>query len=247
LAKLHDAIVPAQHQLGSARWISQKFWNTFLAACLLFDPPETELIEFANLGPLPPVGFVNLPRAKVDIETWTVGSVPDAPIMVNPPVLSQPDPEALLERERWLWGAVFTELGRRYLAPQGLDVDGVIEEILDDLGLLEQYTARSATVPLRKLIPVEPSTTQEDVRRAFQMLAATQPERGKGGRPSIDPLVAVQCAIWKRSGWTDPVIAERFGWSLRSDSYERKRRSNQVIDHVKRGNEILAGRKNPAE
>ncbi|MDQ3539738.1 MAG: hypothetical protein M3440_03545, partial [Chloroflexota bacterium] len=185
--------------------------------------------------------------ANVDMETWTISSVPDAPTMLNPPVLDQPDPEALLERERWLWTEVIAELGRRYLAPHGVDIDTVTEEILDDLGLLEQYAVRGAAVPLRQLIAVEPSTTEEDVRHAFRMIAATQPQRPKGGRPPIDPLVAVQCAIWKRRGWTDPTIAERFNWSLRSDSYDRKRRSNPVIDHVKRGNQILAGRKNPAE
>ena len=247
LAKLHDAIVPPELQVRASRRISLASWSTFLAACVLCDPPETELLEFAALGHLPSVSFGNLPLANVNIETWTVDSTPDTPAMFNPPIVDHPDPRVAVRHERWLWREVIAELGRRYLAPHGIDVDAVVQAILHEQGLLEAYLVRGAAIPLQKLIAVESSTTEEDVHRAIQMIAATQPERSKGGRPPIDPLVAVQCAVLKRQGWTDRAIAERFNWSLRPDSYDQRRRSNQVVDHVKRGREILAGRKNPAE
>ncbi len=247
LAKLHDAVVPPDLQVRASRRVSRASWSAFLAACALFDPPKTELLEFAAVGHLPSVRFGNVPPANVNFETWTVDSEPDTPAMFNPPVVDHPDPEVALRHEKWLWREVIAELGRRYLAPQGIDVDAAVKAILHERGLLEEYLVRGAAIPLQRLIAVEPFTTEADVRRAFQVIAATQPERNKGGRPPIDPLVAVQCALLKRQGWNDRAIAERFDWSLRPDSYDQRRRSNQVVDHVKRGREILAGRKNPAE
>ncbi|MDP9355901.1 MAG: hypothetical protein M3R02_11600 [Chloroflexota bacterium] len=99
LAKLHDAIVPPQLQVRASRRVSLASWSTFLATCVLFDPPETELLEFAAVGHLPSVSFGNVPLANVNLETWTVDSEPDTPPMFNPPVADHPDPHVALTHE----------------------------------------------------------------------------------------------------------------------------------------------------
>jgi len=63
------------------------------------------------------------------------------------------------------------------------------------------------------------------------------------GRPPLDDLTAVQCAIWKGAGWTHHAIAAAFGWQEHPDSTDPRHRKNRSEDHVKRGQQILNDRK----
>src|SRR5215218_5470782 len=46
LRTVHDRVVPKEGQITANRARSAKQWERFLSACMLFDPPETELVEF---------------------------------------------------------------------------------------------------------------------------------------------------------------------------------------------------------
>lgn len=73
--------------------------------------------------------------------------------------------------------------------------------------------------------------------------SAPQPRR-RAGKPSLVPLVAVQCAIYKdRYGLTYREINDQMAWELSLDRYDRRHRANRAINHVKQGREVLKGRK----
>jgi hypothetical protein len=48
--------------------------------------------------------------------------------------------------------------------------------------------------------------------------------------------------VFRRLGWTEPEIAEHFGWNLSPDSYGTRRRSDRVRDHIELGEELLRER-----
>lgn len=239
---LHDDHVPVAFWRGD-RGGSRLLWFSFLANCVLLDPPGTHLTEFAAAGNSMTVGFGEIDPRTVDMETWKVAPPPADPMMmVGAPVVRWPHPDTLVDAEREFWLEILAELGRRL----AIDVFAEVNALLRETDLKGRAMGRYAALPASFLVAVDPDTTKEDVYSAFRMIAAAQPERTPEGRPRLDRLTAVQCAFLKQHGLTDPEIAERFGWALRRDAYDKRRRSNAVINHVKLGRQILAGRKNPS-
>jgi len=179
LEHLHDDLVPEGNPSGTDRfgWMS---WAPFLSACLLYDPPELELLAFANHD--------DQDAAQLPIQTY------------------YQDPRAAIKVERDRANAV------------------------RKAATLEEQLRAAATYIAPDAQTYKPST---------QPAAPPKPR----GRPQLDDLVAVQCAIFKRHGWTYPKIAAHFGWPLRADSYGTRRRANRAMDHVTRGEELLACRK----
>jgi len=223
-------------------------WFSFLAYCVLYNPPAMELLEFASRGGIVAVGVRSVDPKTIDTETWKVPPSPDGtPTMLDPPIAFVADPDDLRDAERSMWMEALAELGRRYFEPQGLDVFEIVAAILTETGLADKAKRQYASVPQQLQITVLPETTKDDVLGAFRIIAATQPERIAGGRPPLDPLVSVQCVIFKQRGWSNADIAAHFDWPLRADAYDARRRSNVVIDHLKAGGAILGNRKYPTE
>ena len=78
---------------------------------------------------------------------------------------------------------------------------------------------------------------------AWQPSTAAPPPRRRVGRESVDPLLAVQCAIFAGPlGWTEPRIGEHFGWTLTPDSYGNPRRCKKARHAIGKGRGILAER-----
>ncbi len=243
----HDTVLPPTCRLRSGQRLSRLLWFSFLATCVLYDPPADRLLEYGDTGNAMVVRYGDVDPELFDAVTGTMPPPPDeARPMVDPPVVDDPNPVDVQDLERWLLTELIAELGRRHFEPLGIDVYAVVNAILRETGLLEEARRRYDALPLRRLIDVDPETTKEDVLSAFRILKAIQPGRSKGGGPHLDRLTAVQCALLKRQGWTNRQISERFGWELRRDSYDRRRRSNPAISHVKLGEEILEGREYPA-
>jgi hypothetical protein len=246
IAQFHDAHVPSSLWRGGRR-ISRILWFSFLAYCVLHDPPEMDLTTFAATGNSMVVRHRGIDPREVDLETWELApATNDAHPVIGAPIVYWPDPDELSDVWRWFLEALLNELGRRHLVPLGIDIGAAVDAILRETGLRYEATERFV-LPLHPLVTVNQDTRKEDVMSAFRAIGATQKDRSSGGRPKLDPLTAVECALMKQRGYSDPEIAERFGWPLREDSYDKRRRSNPVIDHVKLGRQVLAGRKNPAE
>lgn len=148
-------------------------WITYLSACLLYDPPSTRLLEYADHD--------------------------DHDAAAHPFPTHWKQSEPVIEGER---------------AMQRLFETGDPRHWDDAVGA----HARSWQ-PTRK--PPRPT--------------------GRRGRPS-DDLQDVQCAIWRNQGLSTAEIAKRFGWSTRSDAYEKRQRSDAAEDAVQRGRTILEGR-----
>lgn len=163
LKPLREAFVPPALRRGPA-------WNDFFGACVMCDPPETRLLEFAEFGHLYPSVFwpvVDCEDDEIDVEKLHS--------MVAPPI------------ER-----VFIES----------EEDG------------EPF--------MRYRIVVDEETELEDVRLAFRAIKAAYKHSPVGkhsskGRPPIDKLVAVQCAIlYDEHNEVDPEDARFWRWTYKS-------------------------------
>lgn len=77
----------------------------------------------------------------------------------------------------------------------------------------------------------------QDVVNAAKLVAFAE---GKRRVKSRDRLTAVQCAVWRdQCEWSHREIAERMGWPLRADDHGSHRISDRVLDHLKKGRDIL--------
>jgi hypothetical protein len=206
-------------------------WGDFLSACVLYDPPEDQLVEFASYRALETtiLSGGTLPT-KANLE--------GLPEMVDPPVRSL---FALSKVGDWYWHRVLRYIGELDLELQGVDVDALIEDALSYIpGLEAEYIEKAERYSKRYYIGVDDYTSLEDVKRAFHMIREVQPH--KDTNRSRDPLVAVQCAILydrqnqqlkdkRKRKWTHAKLGEEFGLSS----------ARVASDYVALGREILSG------
>ena len=108
-------------------------WENFLSACVLYDPPEAQLIEFASY-------------AKPESTVFsggrfpTPGNLEGLPEMVDPPIKTLWD---LSQAGEWYWRRVLDHIGERYLEPQGVDVEALLETVTWDVpGLRGEHLER---------------------------------------------------------------------------------------------------------
>jgi hypothetical protein len=208
-------------------------WIGFLSACVLYDPPEDQLVEFASYGALE---TTILPGGRLA----TKANLEGLPEMVDPPVRSL---WALSEVKDWYWHRILSHIGEQYLEPQVVDVDALLENVILDIpGLEEEYREKAERYSKRYYIGVDDYTSFEDVKRAFHMIREVQPH--KDTRRSRDPLVAVQCAILHdQHNRRDPEDGRRRRWSYANLADRFDLSSARVAsDYVALGREILSGR-----
>ena len=184
-------------------------WRLFISACVLYNPPELELVRFAEYG-----------RAIPDVVGLRDGQAFE---MLASPVRRMPYPEHATDPWRWFYEAMLREIGERYLKPQGLDIQKMFREVLRDSNLREELHQRLAELPHRWFIEVEEHTTSKDVERAFKIIAAEQERPPPLGRPSRNRLIAIECALLydkynprdpakkSRRKWTHEKLAKRYG------------------------------------
>lgn len=229
---VRDSVVPGARQRISRIHDDHRFelsWQQFLSACVLYDPPEDRLLEFASYGRPEPT---YLTGGKLILR-----GTQDLPRMVDPPVRSLWD---LSTTGDWYWQRVLDHIIERYLNPQGVDVEELIEHaVICVPGLRQEYEERFRRYSERYFIEVDEYTTSEDLHSALRLVRSTTPRRSEGSRPPRDPLLAVQCAVLhgrdcvdqegKRRRWTYQSLADCFG--LSSDRAAKA--------HVLQGREIL--------
>lgn len=184
-------------------------WRRFFGACVLCDPPDTELLRFASIGdpgPIPP----------------DAGGLPP---LLYPMVHQMRDwLAAATDEHEEMWAVALEAVGR--VAPPGVDAQEMILEVMR-----ERRARRSGSGPtpdernpFRWYIEVEEHATEKDVRQAFRMLRAQQGTRPRPGPPGRDPLIAVQAALLydahngaagagdsRRRRWTYKTISDHFG------------------------------------
>ena len=208
----------------------QASWSDFLAACVLYDPPDDQLVEFAAYGGLEPTFLDGGRILRKD-------TIKQRPKMADPPVRSL---WALTELRDWYWRRILEYVGERYLEPQGVDLEYLLEDPVTHVpGLYEEYREKYERYSKRYYIEVDEYTSSEDVRNAFSTIIRSMqyPERLK---PERDRLTAVQCAVLhdrhnqpdpedkRRRPWSYAKLGERFGMSARA-----------AKDHVILGRKII--------
>jgi hypothetical protein len=108
-------------------------WDTFLSACVLYDPPETDLLAFAAYSDLSPRTI--FPEGWF---YWQLGPLSDDldghPTEVAPVVEMLPDPYEAERIKEQFWHRVIDELGERYLKPLGLDVWNLVSNLKPEDG-----------------------------------------------------------------------------------------------------------------
>ncbi len=232
LEQVHEAVVPPDLRVEDVRFDSVDFWDGFLSACLVYDPPATDLLGFADHPEATYDEFRSGPLNAADRDS--------ALQMLAPPIKRLYDAGKLVawERDRHerLIGALHARLG-----PRGIDV----WEMVYDLEYFDVSIAgdQKHTPRRHPYIEVTENTTGADVRNAFTLLAADLPRRPRAARPSRDLLTAVQCAIWYDDlGWSQQQIAGRFGWATQSPPAS-KVKSETARQHIADGRDILRQRK----
>lgn len=188
--------------LPSPRYRLATDWPAFLSACVLYDPPETDLLSFADYGGLRPEAF--------EPENGGAGRAPE---MLAPPVERWPNPYSWASVHRRLYEDIIREIGERYLEPLGFDAGAIVRDVLSNTDVKLRLDRRLAEIARHDVIVVDESTSSDEVRSAFRLITETQDVRPKQGAPSRDRLKAVQCAILHdRHDWTYEPLAERYGW-----------------------------------
>jgi hypothetical protein len=234
------------------------FWLRFVSACVLYDPPETALIPFAECATPKPyrVSFSSLYRSQDDDKSVS---------MQAPPIKVQADSGELRAMIRSQVHLILDEINRHHLQALGLDVHAMWQDVVRKPDVVSEIYRQEECLKQRPYIEVHEHTTDEDVRAARRVIRAMQerdrffvPEaadpatrleilqekqnrpraRGKSAR---DPLVAVQCAILydrhnqkhtadgRRRTWTYERLAEQF----------RLKSARAATEYVIAGREIL--------
>jgi hypothetical protein len=197
LSEMAGAVIPkpllGSYQIGS--YHSPDDWEPFLSACVLFDPPDTELDKFADLGPFLSIG------------TKTAA-------MPAPPIRKMHDPYEERQVYGKAWSAAADALFDLYLKPLGFEPEQVWQEVHEARpDILRVRSRELQDLPLHHYIEVNELTTWDDLKTAFKIITEDREDAPSRGRPKRDRLVCVQCAILHdRYGWTYEQIAERNNW-----------------------------------
>jgi len=203
---LREEVVPQAYR--------EENWTKFLSACLIYDPPDTKLLEFAAYDdPVDTTG--NLATSAADSTTNRSSNTSVLPIE------RIPDPARLRDDTLWYYRTAIDEIGKRFLEPLGRDIWKMFNTVTGPpLGgekegrwLSGEYHERVEDNKPRPYIFVEEITSRKDVEEAFRLIKASERYPTREGRPRRDRLVALQCAVFHdHHGWTYEQVASHFGW-----------------------------------
>lgn len=234
--------------------VERSYWRTFVAACVLYDPPETDLLAFAKYHDPPAYAVVG--------PNGSIMSKADANFVVMrvPPVRTLRDPQLAADIEDRHWQRIIQEIGERFLRPLGLDVGSMVSDVMKNCPeILREWAEEHKQNEQRYYIEVNEHTTTAEVNNAFRTIAATQGNRKRRPKPKKDELVTVQAAILyerhngpdpehsdrRRKRWTYPKLARELGLPVekkqapQAGRFVEKEVSESAEAHVRLGKELL--------
>jgi hypothetical protein len=179
-------------------------WYGFISACVLHDPPKTDLRKFSEIGG-PWASSLWLQSTKDHNNTYvTVGS----------PIRWFADPDEIRRIEIECWTAGLDKLDDLHLQHLGLNLADMIEDVHRKFPEIRRVRAEKLHyLNKRRYIEVDEHTTEDEVRKAFRMLAEAHRTRPEAARPKRNRLLCVECAVLHdRYTWTYEQLAERYGW-----------------------------------
>lgn len=217
-------------------------WRGFLAACVVYDPPETALLEFAEFGGPRRVGIHPLGHLSDPNIDPSDPNIDESLLLLVPQVVQLRDWIKAADAELWLQEKILQRLGERL----NLDLRSMAADIVRNSPELREgyHELTEERNPFRYYIPVDEHTTAEGVeaaRRAIQV--AHRRKAPAGGRRPISPLVALQCAILHDDhNGTDPEDKRGKRWSYKRLAQEFSelgvRSERSAKEHVGFGREL---------
>jgi hypothetical protein len=217
--------------------------DKFFEASVLYDPPDTALLEYADRFPLLATALLN-EGARAGLTKQEILSMPHT---VAPAIKRICDPDQLLEVQMEFVNKLLGEVNERHLKPRGLNLESMIADVLQKTPLEREHLVKMGQLQQQAphYIAVGPHTHQKDVNQAYSMIIATQPQfeqDRKGGARTRDPLTAVQCAIfyYRHNGPADPSDGRKMLWTYSKLAEKFGLRSRVAAkNHVKLGQDIL--------
>ena len=192
-------------------------WQEFVAACVLYQPPATELVAFADYA-MPGVEVILGPTPSAGILERFLDERERPRTMVLPPIRQIRDPREDRADEARYWSDILRTVWELYIRPQGVGFEEMLFTALESENLQNKNDERSGNKPPAHgphyYIEIDEFTTEDDVRRAFRMLSAAQESRPRSGRPRRDRLTCVEAAVLHDNyNWTYEQLAERYDWN----------------------------------
>jgi hypothetical protein len=174
LARLYKAVVPEEARYSE---YLNSGWGVFLSMCVLFDPPDTRLVDFAEAFRLE--GSNVHPRGGVR--------------MSNPPIVWRCDSNEVEVTWMEFYEGLLGALLEKYIHPQGVTTEEAMRSIREENSeLYERWRQRLHNNESRPFIEVQHYHTREDVESAFLVLSARHQARPTTGRKKRDELTAVR-------------------------------------------------------
>jgi hypothetical protein len=178
LAALCDAVVPEEAR--DSKYLVDSGWVLFLSMCVLFDPPETRLVEFADR-----IGwrYSNvIPRGK------HVGNAP--------PIVWLRDADRAETAMREFYEGLLVEVLERYVHPYGVTTEDAIGSIRKERPeLFERLMRGMYDNESRPYIDPKPHHRKKDILSAYTLLREHRAVPPQPSKRSRDSLIALQCAI----------------------------------------------------
>jgi hypothetical protein len=177
LHALYEAAVPQEGLLSKYPAVS---WEVFLSMCVLFDPPDTQLKEFADKIHW---SYSNVaPRGKKRV----AGALP---------IVWLRDADRVETMVAELYQELLEALLEKYVHPQGITSEDAIASIHKERpDLHERYWRGLRDNGLHPYIDVRTDPRKEDILSAWTLLRERHAASRAPGR-TRDPLIALQCAI----------------------------------------------------
>jgi hypothetical protein len=241
LVRILEQVVPERYRGGPIHGNTEyRAWQNFIAACVLYDPPDEELLEFAVFSDPPPY-VVGLPHGGDEARDYA-----RVVYMESPPVKTLQDPITAEAIQRQFWNRVLAEVQERHLEPLGLHINDMVIEALEKCPeILDERRQQESLNEHRYYIEVDEDTSPQDVDRARQMIQGNFRKK-RGGKPPLDRLLALQCSILHDEyNETDPTDRRVRRWTYKRIADEfGLRNARSAEEHVKLGRDLLQSQNN---
>jgi len=212
LGELHNEIIPEDCYYGNVLQ-SRHGWERFLSGCVMYDPPNTSLEEFANQRLV-----------------YRTGHRESAYAMSAAPIRWMQDSGPVEDTWIKVLNQFVDGITQRHEQEPEKDVVELIREALSGPGLLTPVLEHHRKNPPRPFIEVKSWHTEDDIRNAFRMISDAQQRRPQRGRPKRDELRAVQCAIFAdRYGWTEEQVSDHYGWEYYGKAGKYIREGRRIL------------------
>jgi hypothetical protein len=202
-------------------------WSVFLSMCVLFDPPETQLVDFAERFGW--AGSNVIPRGDRTMNA--------------PPIVWRMEHNELEATWMEFYEGLLGVLLEKYVHPQGVTTEEAMRAIREENPeIFERWRERLRGNESRPFIDVQPYHTSEDINSAFQVLFDRYGARPASGRQKRDELTAVQCAILHDChNLPDPKDRRRRRWAFErlAEHFDDLESPRAAKDHVVLGRSLL--------